>query len=129
MQPHPVSTDRAPQSSSPISQAIAVGDLVFVSGQVGRDPVTGRIVEGGTGPETRQSLKNLRAILEAAGSSIDFVVKTTCFLIDMSEFETFNKAYAACFEAKLPARSTIGVASLAAGYRVEIEAVAWIPAK
>ncbi len=122
-----VSTDRAPRSTSPLSQAVQFGRLLFVSGQVPIDPATGAMVNGGIREQTRQTLDNLRAILEVAGSSMDHVLKTSCFLTDMSEFSTFNDVYAGYFPNNRPARSTYEVSRLAAAFRVEIEAIACIP--
>jgi 2-iminobutanoate/2-iminopropanoate deaminase len=119
-----VSTNAAPSAVGPYSQAIATDDLVFCSGQVGIDPATGEIVSGGIEAETERVLKNLEAVLDAAGCSLADVVKTTCFLADIADFATFNAIYARFFPDPPPARSTFQVAALPKGARVEIEAVA-----
>ncbi len=121
-----ISTDRAPKSTSPISQAIRIGPLVFVSGQLGIDPESLKKVPGGIEAETEQALKNVRAVLEQAGASMANVVKTTCFLADNDDFPRFNEAYAKLFPAPLPARWTVQV-GLTGGYLVEVEAIAYIP--
>jgi 2-iminobutanoate/2-iminopropanoate deaminase len=120
-----ISTDRAPKSTSPISQAIRIGPLVFVSGQLGIDPVSLKKVPGGIEAETEQALKNVRAVLEKAGASMAHVVKTTCFLADNNDFPPFNQAYAQFFPELRPARSTVQV-GLTGGYLVEVEAIAYI---
>lgn len=119
-----VSTNAAPSAVGPYSQAIATHDLVFCSGQVGLDPATGEMVSGGVEAETERTLKNLEAVLDAAGCSFGDVVKTTCFLADIADFATFNAIYARFFPDPPPARSTFQVAALPKGARVEIEAVA-----
>jgi 2-iminobutanoate/2-iminopropanoate deaminase len=121
-----VRTDRAPRSGSPISQAIRYGDLLFCSGQVGTDPDTDKLVEGGIRDQTRRVMENLGAILEAAGSGLDRVLKTTCFLTDIADFSDFNDIYASYFPGRKPARSTVAVTALAGPYVVEIEAIACI---
>ncbi len=122
-----VSTVRAPHSASPLSQAVQFGRLLFVSGQVPVDPATGTMVDGGISEQTRQTLDNLRAIVEDAGSSMDYVLKTSCFLTDIGDFPTFNDVYAGYFPNNRPARSTYEVSRLAGAFRVEIEAIACIP--
>jgi 2-iminobutanoate/2-iminopropanoate deaminase len=119
----PVATSNAPSAVGPYSQAITVERFVFTAGQVGLDPRTGKLVEGGLEAETRQILANLAAILEAAGSSLDRVVKTTVFLADMRDFPAMNAVYAEAFGPHRPARSTVQAAALPLGARVEIEAV------
>ncbi len=119
-----VSTSAAPSAVGPYSQAIATQDLVFCSGQVGLDPAGGELVGGGVEAETERALKNLQAVLDAAGCSLADVVKTTCFLADIADFATFNAIYARFFPDPPPARSTFQVAALPKGARVEIEAVA-----
>ncbi len=121
-----ISTDRAPRSKSPLSQAIRFGDLLFVSGQVAADPESGQPVEGGIREQTERVLENLNAVLEAGGSSLEDVLKTTCFLTDMTDFAAFNEVYSRYFPGRRPARSAIGVAGLAGTYMVEVEAVAGI---
>lgn len=122
-----VQTDRAPKAIGPYSQAIVAGGLVFCSGQLGLDPATGKLVPGGIEAETRQALGNLKAVLGAAGSSLDRVVKTTVILADMAEFAAMNKVYAEFFPSAPPARATFQAAGLALKARVEIEAVAIKP--
>jgi 2-iminobutanoate/2-iminopropanoate deaminase len=119
-----IRTEKAPAPIGPYSQGIESGSLVFTSGQVGVDPATGKLVEGGVEAETRRTLENLRAILAAAGSRLEDVVKVTIFLADLQEFKAFNAVYAEYFPAQPPARTTVGVAALPASARVEIDAIA-----
>ena len=119
-----VSTSAAPSAVGPYSQAIATGELVFCSGQVGLDPGTGELVDGGIEAQTERTLKNLEAVLDAAGCSLGDVVKTTCFLADIADFATFNAIYGRFFPDSPPARSTFQVAALPKGARVEVEAIA-----
>jgi 2-iminobutanoate/2-iminopropanoate deaminase len=120
----PIQTDKAPAAIGPYSQAIRAGGFVFVSGQIPIDPNTGEFVKGGVGDQTEQVLKNLSAVLEAAGSGLDRIVKTTVFLADMKEFAQMNEVYARFFTAAPPARATVAAAGLPRDARVEIEAVA-----
>lgn len=124
----PVTTPAAPAAIGPYSQAVVSGDLVFCSGQVGLDPAIGELVGGGTAAEARRVLDNLRAVLEAAGSGLDHVVRTTIFLVDLGDFAAVNQVYADVFAAPYPARSTVGVAALPRGARIEIDAIARRPA-
>ena len=120
-----VSTGNAPSAIGPYSQGIATDALVFTSGQLGLDPATGDFAPGGIEAQTRQSLANVKAVLEAAGSGLDKVVKTTVFLKDMNDFAAMNKVYAEFFgEGGCPARSAVQVARLPKDGLVEIEAVA-----
>lgn len=119
-----VSTQHAPGAIGPYSQAIVAGDLVFCSGQIPLDPATGQVVSGTIDEETRRVLDNLRAVLDAAGSSLDRIVKTTIFLADMNDFAAVNAIYGEYFTAEPPARSTVQVARLPRDVRVEIEAIA-----
>lgn len=120
-----VRTDRAPDPVGPYSQAVSLGDLVFVSGQIPLDPATGGLVEGGIEAQTERVIANLAAVLEAAGSSLDRVVKTTVFLTDLALFPRVNTVYAAHFTGDpAPARATVEVAALPLAAEVEIEAVA-----
>jgi 2-iminobutanoate/2-iminopropanoate deaminase len=119
-----VSTTAAPGAVGPYSQAITTDDLVFCSGQVGLDPATGELVPGGVEAEAERVIRNLEAVLDAAGCSLADVVKTTCFLADINDFATFNGIYARFWPDPPPARSTFGVAALPRGARVEIEAIA-----
>lgn len=120
----PITTERAPAAIGPYSQAIRCGDLVFCSGQIPLDPQSGDLVGQTTAEQTEQVLKNLRAVLEAAGSSLDRVLKTTVFLQDLADFSEFNHVYARFFDQVPPARSAVQVAGLPRAVRVEVEAVA-----
>jgi 2-iminobutanoate/2-iminopropanoate deaminase len=119
-----VKTDKAPKAIGPYSQAIIAGGLVFASGQIPIDPATGELNTGSVEEQTRQVLKNLAAVLEAAGSSMDKVVKTTVFLQDMNEFSRMNQVYGEAFKPPFPARATVQVARLPRDVKVEVEAVA-----
>jgi 2-iminobutanoate/2-iminopropanoate deaminase len=119
-----VSTSGAPAAIGPYSQAIATGELVFASGQIALDPGTGQLAGDDVREQTRRALQNLMAVLGAAGSSLEQVVKTTVFLTRMSDFAAMNEVYAEYFAQTPPARSTVAVAELPRGARVEIEAVA-----
>jgi 2-iminobutanoate/2-iminopropanoate deaminase len=125
---HALSTDGAPAAIGPYSQAIVAGGFVFCSGQIPLDPATGELVTGDVAAQTRRVLDNLRAVLDAAGSSLDAVVKTTVFLADMADFAAMNAVYAEYFHAPAPARSTVQAAALPRAARVEIEVVALLPA-
>jgi 2-iminobutanoate/2-iminopropanoate deaminase len=119
-----ISTPSAPKAIGPYSQAIRTGNLVFTAGQIGLDPSTMEIVAGGIEAQTRQVLTNLQHVLEAAGSGLNHVVKTTVFLTDMANFAAMNVVYAEYFPENPPARSTVAVAGLPKGGLVEIEAIA-----
>lgn len=119
-----VASERAPKAIGPYSQALALGDLVFCSGQIALDPATGELVSGGIEAQTRRVLENLRAVLEEAGSSLGRVLKTTVFLADLNDFAAMNAVYAEYFGAHRPARSTVQAARLPRGSLVEIEAIA-----
>ena len=119
-----ISTTKAPAAIGPYSQAIKVGGLVFVSGQLPIDPATGAFAEGGIKELTRQSLTNMKAILEEAGTSMANVMKTTVFLADMNDFAAMNEVYAEFFAAPFPARSAVAVKTLPKGALVEIECIA-----
>jgi 2-iminobutanoate/2-iminopropanoate deaminase len=119
-----VATSGAPRAIGPYSQALRAGGFLFTAGQVGFDPATGELVDGGIAEQTRQVLQNIRAILEAGNSGLAQVVKTTVFLVDMADFAAMNEVYAEVFGSHRPARSTVAVAALPRGARVEIEAVA-----
>jgi 2-iminobutanoate/2-iminopropanoate deaminase len=119
-----VSTTGAPGAVGPYSQAIVTDDLVFCSGQVGLDPSTGELVSGGVEAEAARVIRNLEAVLDAAGCTLADVVKTTCFLADIADFQKFNAVYAGFWPDPPPARSTFQVAALPRGARVEIEATA-----
>jgi 2-iminobutanoate/2-iminopropanoate deaminase len=117
-------SDHAPRVYGPYSQAMAVGNLVYTAGQIPLDPVSMEVVAGSIKEQTTQVLANLRAVLQAAGSDLDRVVKTTVFLVDLADFDALNQVYAQAFGDHKPARSTIAVAGLPRGARVEIDAVA-----
>lgn len=119
-----ISTSKAPEAIGPYSQAIRTGNLVFVSGQLPVDPATGNFAEGGIKELTRQSLLNVKHILEEAGTDMAHVVKTTVFLADMADFADMNEVYAQFFEAPFPARSAVAIKTLPKNARVEIECVA-----
>jgi 2-iminobutanoate/2-iminopropanoate deaminase len=119
-----VSTNKAPKAIGPYSQAILTDELIFTAGQVGLDPETMEIVEGGIDAQTRQVLTNLKHVLESADSGMKFVVKTTVFLQNMDDFAAMNGVYAEFFPENPPARSTVAVAALPKGALVEIECVA-----
>jgi len=120
-----VQTDKAPAAIGPYSQAMVSGSLVFTSGQIPLDPVSGQVVGSGIAEQAEQVIKNLKEVLIAANSSIEKVVKTTCFLADMADFAAFNEVYGKHFAGK-PARSTVAVRELPKKALVEIEAVAEI---
>jgi len=122
-----ITTDGAPAAIGPYAQGVRVGNLIFTAGQCGLDPITGQAVPGGIKEQTERVIKNLEAVLEAGGSSLGQVVKTTVFLQDMNDFAAMNAVYASFFESDadtLPARSTVEVARLPRNLLVEIEAVA-----
>ena len=123
-QPKVITTADAPKAIGPYSQALSVKGLIFTAGQVGLHPETGQIVEGGIEAQTRRVLDNLTAVLAAAGASLANVVKTTVFMQDLGEFAAMNAVYAEYFTDNLPARSTVQVAALPRGARVEIECIA-----
>lgn len=129
MEQKAVLSEQAPRPLGPYSQAIVLGGFVFASGQIGLDPATGRLAGEDIGGQTRQVLGNLAAVLRESGSSLRQVLKTTVFLADMNDFAAMNAVYAEFFATQNPpARSTIQVGRLPAGARVEIEAIAFIPA-
>jgi len=120
----PITTDKAPQAIGPYSQAIAAGQLLFLSGQTPLDPATGKLVDGGIAEQTHRVMSNLREVLTAAGSSFDNVVRTTIFLADMNDFAAVNEVYGSYFENPAPARVCVQAAALPMKARVEIDAVA-----
>jgi 2-iminobutanoate/2-iminopropanoate deaminase len=122
-----VKTEKAPGAIGPYSQAVSVDGWVFCSGQIPLDPSTGELVEGDIGAQTQQVLKNLAAVLEAAGASLSRVVKTTVFLADMGDFAGMNAVYAEHFGDHRPARAAVAVKTLPKNVDVEIEAIAKIP--
>ena len=119
-----INTPQAPAAIGPYSQAVQIGNLVFTSGQIPIDPATGTLVQGGIKEQTRRSLANVKAILEAAGLSMDKVVKTTVYMADMNHFADMNAVYAEFFSDPCPARSAVAVKTLPKGALVEIEVVA-----
>jgi 2-iminobutanoate/2-iminopropanoate deaminase len=121
-----ISTESAPAAIGPYSQAIAAGDLIFVSGQLPVDPESGQFIEGDIPEMTRQIFRNIATILAAAGSHLEKIVKTTVFLADLNDFQAMNAAYAEFFAENPPARSTVQVARLPRDARIEIEVVALV---
>ncbi|MBT3315878.1 MAG: RidA family protein [Anaerolineae bacterium] len=120
-------SEKAPEAIGPYSAGMKLGNMVYTAGQIPVDRATGKVVEGGVAAEARQSLTNLKYVLEAAGSGLEYVVKTTCFLADMGEFAEFNAVYAEFFTDNPPARSTVAAKTLPLNVRVEVEAIAYIP--
>ncbi|HEY3419219.1 MAG TPA: RidA family protein [Methanomassiliicoccales archaeon] len=121
-----VRTEMAPVPIGPYSQAIISDKMIFCSGQLGIDPITKKLVTSGTADEARQGIENIRAILEAAGSSLEKVVKVTIFMTDLDHFKEVNAIYADSFKEPFPARTTVGVARLPLGATIEIDVVASI---
>lgn len=119
-----ISTDKAPAAIGPYAQANIIGDLVITSGQIPIDPATGNLVEGDIEAQTKQVFENLKAVLEAAGSGLDKIVKTTCFMDNMNDFAKMNEVYASFFSGDYPSRSAVEVAKLPKGALIEIEAIA-----
>ncbi len=126
MQKKVIQTDKAPKAIGPYSQAIRTTSMIYTAGQIALDPATMELISGGIEEQTRQVLTNLRSVLEAAGSSLGHVVKTTVFLKDMNDFPKMNTIYAEFFGENPPARSTVAVAGLPKGGMVEVEAIALI---
>ena len=124
MEKEVISTDKAPAAIGPYSQAVKINGMIFVSGQIAIDPGTGSIVDGNVQDQTRQVLNNVKAVLEAAGSSLDKVAKTTVYITDMDNFSKVNEIYAEFFIDQPPARACVEVSRLPKGVSVEIEAVA-----
>ena len=121
-----IQTDNAPKAIGPYSQAVKANGLIFASGQIPIDPKTGQFVPGGITEQTEQVLKNLAAVLEASGSGLDSIIKTTVFLADMQEFAAMNEVYGRFFKEMPPARATVQAAGLPRDARVEIEAIALV---
>ncbi len=119
-----IKTDKAPAAVGPYSQAVLVGNTLYAAGQVALDPATGKVVEGDVSAQATQCLKNVQAVLEAAGFAITDVVKTTVFITNMADFPLVNEEYKKVFKEPYPARSCVGVASLPLGVQVEIEVIA-----
>jgi 2-iminobutanoate/2-iminopropanoate deaminase len=125
MELQPIKTDRAPIPRGPYHQAIRAGDTIYVAGQIPVDPRTNQIVEGDAAAQARQVFENIKAILEAAGASLDRVVKTTIFLADVNDFAAVNAVYAEYFTGTLPARSTVAIAALpGGGAKLQVDAIA-----
>jgi 2-iminobutanoate/2-iminopropanoate deaminase len=120
----PISTDKAPAAIGPYEQAIRVGNFIFTSGQIPIDPSTNKLIEGDISQQTKRVMKNLKAVLEASGSSFRNVIKATVFLTDLKNFEQVNKIYGEYLENYKPARSTIQVSALPKGAAIEIEMIA-----
>ncbi len=120
----PIATSDAPAAIGPYSQAVIANGFAYTAGQIALDPATGKLVEGDIETQTERVMQNLTAVLEAAGSSLSRVVKTTCFLTDMNDFARFNEVYARYFGDSKPARSTVQVSRLPAGSVVEVECIA-----
>ncbi len=121
---HSISTEKAPAAIGPYSQGVVVNGLLFASGQIALDPKTGELVGSTIEEQAAQVMKNVAALLAAAGTDFDHVVKTTCFLEDISDFAKFNAVYAESFGQKLPARSAVGIDKLPKGALVEVEVIA-----
>ena len=129
MKPVTVNTDRVPPGRARISHAVAWGDLLFVSGMVARDPKTGTTVVGGLAEQTRQVLENITVVLEAAGTSREYVLKTDVHLVDMSQFELFNRVWEEFFPVNPPARICTQAGALGPTFLIEIDAIAGLPAR
>lgn len=123
---HSISTEKAPAAIGPYSQGIVVNGLLFASGQIALSPETGELVGATIEEQAEQVMKNVGALLAAAGTDFDHVVKTTCFLEDISDFAKFNAVYAKSFGQKLPARSAVGIDKLPKGALVEVEVIAFV---
>jgi 2-iminobutanoate/2-iminopropanoate deaminase len=120
----PVETPQAPKAIGPYAQAIRASGIVYTSGQIGLDPATGALVPGGIEAQTRRVLENLKAVLAAAGSSLDRVLRVTVYLTDLGHFQAMNRIFAEFLDAHRPARSTVGVAALPMGALVEMDMIA-----
>lgn len=123
---HSISTEKAPAAIGPYSQGVVVNGLLFASGQIALSPETGELVGATIEEQAEQVMKNVSALLAAAGTDFDHVVKTTCFLEDISDFAKFNAVYAKSFGQKLPARSAVGIDRLPKGALVEVEVIAFV---
>lgn len=124
MQREVIETDGAPKPIGPYAQGVRIGSLLFTSGQIALDPRTGKLIEGNVAVQTRQVLENLKAVLQASGTSLEQVVKATVFLKDMADFAAMNKVYAEYLGEAKPVRSTVAVAELPGGALVEIDLIA-----
>jgi 2-iminobutanoate/2-iminopropanoate deaminase len=127
MPAEPVPTPNAPGAAGPYSPAVRAGDWLALAGQVGIDPATGKLADGGVAEQTRQAMANVVAVLGDCGASLGDVAKTTVFLVDMGDFPVMNEVYADAFAGHRPARSTVAVAALPLGARVEVEVWAYAP--
>jgi 2-iminobutanoate/2-iminopropanoate deaminase len=119
-----ISTDKAPKALGPYSQAVVYGGLAYLSGQIPIDPISNKVIEGGISAQTERVLENIKSVLEAAGASLDTVIKTTVFLKDMGDFAPMNEVYLRYFSQSLPARSTVQAAKLPRDVGIEIDAIA-----
>ncbi|MDA3839118.1 MAG: RidA family protein [Candidatus Delongbacteria bacterium] len=119
-----ISTSNAPEAKGPYNQAVEVNDTLYVAGQIGMIPENGVIVDGGIKAQTKQTLDNIRAILNEAGYTFGDIVKCTCFLTDFNEYKEFNEVYGEYFSADAPARSTFGISALPVGVKVKIDCIA-----
>ena len=119
-----IATQNAPRAIGPYSQAVRAGELLFLSGQIPLDPATGQLVEGDLAVQTERVMRNLAAVLAAAGCGFGDVVRTTIYLVDLGQFAVVNEVYGRCFRAPYPARATVQVAALPRGAQVEIDAIA-----
>jgi reactive intermediate/imine deaminase len=119
-----IKTDNAPAAIGPYSQAIVAGEMIYLSGQIGLEPKSGKLVEGGIAAETKQVLENIKAVLLAAGSDLTRVVSTAVYLADMDDFAKMNEVYAGFFKEPYPARATVAVKSLPKNAKVEISVIA-----
>ncbi|MBF0285335.1 MAG: RidA family protein [Magnetococcales bacterium] len=124
-----IKSERAPAVIGPYSQAVRVGELLFVSGQIPVDPATGELVEGDAAAQAQQVLRNLESVVTAAGGSLSQVMRSGMFLVDLADFQAVNQVYSSYFHPPYPARSTVQVAALPKGARVEIEAVVHLKSK
>jgi 2-iminobutanoate/2-iminopropanoate deaminase len=127
MEKRTITTDRAPAAIGPYSQAVAAGSLLFVSGQIPLDPVTGQVVDGGFAAQARRVLDNFLAVVEAAGLTPEHVVRTTVYLTDLSRFQEFNALYAERFGSSPPARAVVQVCALPRGVEIEMDGIAAFP--
>lgn len=128
MPKQPIKTPRAPAAIGPYSQGVRAGGFIFISGQIPLDPASGEIVEGDISHQADRVMRNIRAILDDSGATMEDIVKTTIFLADMNDFSAVNEVYGRYFSSEPPARATIQVARLPKDVRVEIEATAWVGA-
>jgi len=126
MPKQPIKTPRAPAAIGPYSQGVKAGGFIFISGQIPLDPTSGEVVEGDVAHQAERVMRNIRAILDDSGGTLEDVVKTTIFLADMNDFAAVNEVYGRYFDSEPPARATVQVARLPKDVRIEIEATAWV---